>query len=160
MKTTLKYITTILAVLILSNCRGIYEDSTELASDYKASVNSISVADLNAKIEKGESFNLLDVRQPDDFNTDNIPGSVSMPRGDVEFHISDSTFWSSQYMFPPEKSDVIIVYSGDGNLGILSAVTLKQLGYKNVFNLDGGYKAYNPNKDPNAKPKTSGGCGG
>lgn len=160
MKTILKYTTAIIAVFVLSNCRGIYEDSTELASDYKSSVKSISVTELNAKIEKGETFNLLDVRQPDEFNTDNIPGAVSMPRGDIEFYISDSTFWSSQYMFPPEKSDMIIVYSSDGNLGILSAVALKQLGYKNILNLDGGYKAFNPNQDPNAKPKSSGGCGG
>ena len=160
MKTLVKYITVSFIVLSAVNCKGIYEQSSDMASDYKKSVKSITVDELNAKTEKGETFTLLDVRQTSDYSAENIPGSVSLPRGDLEFKISDTEYWSSQYMYPPEKTDTIIVYCNDGNLGILSAVALRELGYKNVYNLEGGYKAFNPNQNPNAQPKASAGCGG
>ena len=104
---------------------------------------------------------LIDVRQPDEYLTENIPGSVSIPRGLLEFNIGSEEFWSTQYMYPPEKDSEIIVYCKAGSRAILSAVSLMQLGYTNVKNLEGGYDAFNPNQDPNAIPKASAaGCGG
>lgn len=160
-----KKVKNIFMLLILSfavsSCKGIYEDITELSADYKQDVKSVTVSGLKAKTEKGENFVLIDVRQPGDYSTENIPGSVSIPRGLLEFKISSEQFWTEQYMYPPEKDTEIILYCKGGNRGILAAISLMQLGYTNVKNLVGGYDAYNPNQDPNAKPKTSsGGCGG
>ena len=160
MKTFTKHIILSLIVLAVVSCRGLYEDNADKAADYKKMVKFITVKDLNDKIEKGETFLLIDVRQTADYATGNIPGSVSVLRGDLEFNMDNVEFWASQYMYPPEKTDTIIVYCNDGNNGILSAVTLMKLGYNHVYNLEGGYKAFNPNQDPNAAPKTSGGCGG
>ncbi|HRZ96077.1 MAG TPA: rhodanese-like domain-containing protein [Paludibacter sp.] len=158
-----KYINNILIICIIfiaASCRGIYEDATEMAADYKSVVKSVSVADLKAKTEKGESYVLIDVRQSDEYMTENIPGSVSIPRGILEFKIGFEEFWTTQYMYPPEKNTEIIVYCKAGSRGVLAAISLMQLGYTNVKNLEGGYDAFNPNQDPNAKPKSSGGCGG
>ena len=160
MKTNIKYLLILSIILLTAGCRGIYEDATEMASDHKSKVKSITVADLQAKTDKGESYLLIDVRQPDEYLTDNIPGSVSIPRGMLEFNIGSEAFWSTQYMYPPEKNTEIIVYCKAGSRGILAAVSLMQLGYTNVKNLEGGYDAFNPNQNPNAKPKSSGSCGG
>ncbi len=160
MKTHIKFMVLSLIVLVAVSCRGIYEDNTDKAADYKKMVKTITADELKAKTEKGETFTLLDVRQASDYNASNIPGSVSLPRGDLEFKISDTEYWSAQYMYPPEKKDLLIVYCNDGTMGTLSAVTLKQLGFQNVYNLDGGYKAFNPNHNPNAQQKASAGCGG
>lgn len=150
------------SLIILTSCKGIYEDGNELANDLKCKQKKISVDELKAKIENGEDFLLLDVRQPDDYYTENIPGSISLPRGVLEFKINDEEFWASQYIYPPSKdSTEIIIYCKSEKRGILAAESLIQLGYKNVKNLEGGYDAFNPNQDPNAKPKkSSGGCGG
>ncbi len=145
---------------IFASCMGVYEDAAEMAAGYKQDVKTISVDSLKLKVEKTGDFLLLDVRQPSDYYTANIPGSVSIPRGVLEFKIASSDFWMAQYMYPPEKTTEIIVYCNAGNNSILAAVALKKLGYKNVKSLIGGYKAYNPNQDPNAKPKSAGGCGG
>ena len=161
MKTNIKYLLILCIVLLTSSCKGIYEDATEMAADYKSEIKSISVAELQAKTDKGESYLLIDVRQPDEYLTENIPGSVSIPRGLLEFNIGSEEFWSTQYMYPPEKDSDIIVYCKAGSRAILSAVSLMQLGYTNVKNLEGGYDAFNPNQDPNATPKASAaGCGG
>lgn len=160
MKTSIKYIALSILVLAFANCRGIYEDSSEEASDLRKMVKTITVDELNALTEAGETYTLLDVRQANVYLTGNIPGSVSLPRGDLEFKIGDTEFWSEQYMYPPEKKDKIIVYCNDGNMGTMSAAALKQLGYENVYNLKGGFKAFNPNQDPKAQPKAAAGCGG
>jgi rhodanese-related sulfurtransferase len=150
------------AFILTAACTGIYEDGNELADDTKSLVKQISVADLNAKIANGEDFLLIDIRQPKDYYTGNIQGSVSIPRGLLEFKINNEDFWATQYIYPPLKdSTEIILYCKSGKRGILAAETLLMLGYKNVQNLDGGYDAFNPNQDPNAKPKEqTGGCGG
>ena len=80
MRTYIKNIFILCIILLTASCRGIYEDATEMAADYKSVVKSITVADLQAKTDKGESFLLIDVRQPDEYLTDNIPGSVSIPK--------------------------------------------------------------------------------
>lgn len=150
----------ILFSCITSSCIGVYEDAAEMASGYKSGIQTITVDSLKAKVEKTGDFLLIDLRQPSDYYTANIPGSVSLPRGILEFKIAEADFWMAQYMYPPEKNTEIIVYCNAGNNSILAAVALKNLGYKNVKSLIGGYKAFNPNQDPNAKPKSSGGCGG
>lgn len=156
---------TILSILALSmlmiSCKGIYEDAAEMAADLRSEISTISVEELKQKVENTEDFLLIDIRQPSDFYTSNIPGSVMIQRGLLEFKIGDNNFWMDQYVYPPEKNTEIVVYCNSGNNSVLAAIALESLGYSNVKSLDGGYKAFNPNQDPNAKPvKPSGGCGG
>ncbi len=155
-----KYILFLLSLCFAFSCSGIYEDGSEMASDKKAQVKSTSVDSLNKMIQNGEEMLIIDVRHSADFYTENIPGSVLMSRGLLEFQIGNPDFWAEQYMYPPEKVGKIIICSKNGELGILSAISLTKLGYTNVSNLEGGYSAFNPNQDPNATPKKSGGCGG
>jgi len=161
MKKLVKTMSIALLMGITSSCQGIYENSSEMAADCKKNTDQISVDDLKTKLEAGGDYYLIDIRQPTDYYTGNIPGSILLSRGVLEFKIDDAGFWAEQYIYPPEKDSEIIVYSDNGDLGILTAQTLTMLGYTRVFNLDGGYKAFNPNQDPNAKPVTPGaGCGG
>jgi phage shock protein E len=161
MKNIFHLLTLSLLLGFATSCKGIYENGSEMAADCSDQVSQICVKTLQAKVEEGGDFYLIDVRQPSDYYTGNIPGSVLIARGVLEFKIDDMDFWSEQYIYPPEKDTEIIVYSENGDLGILAAKSLMQLGFTNVYNLEGGYKAFNPNQDPNAKPVTPGaGCGG
>lgn len=149
-----------LAIFTMLACRGIYENSSEMAQAYRSEILEVNVEELTAKIEAGEEFLLIDIRQPNDYYTENIPGSVLIPRGQLEFMIGSDDYWMEQYMYPPEKDSEIIIYCNDGDFGVLAAKSLQQLGYSHVLNLSGGYRAYNPNQDPDAKPKTpAAGCG-
>ena len=131
-----------------------------MARDYSSLTKQISVEDFKA-IEDSGTFVLIDVRQPVEHYTNKIEGSVLIPRGDIEFKINNEDFWFEQYMYPPSKdSSEIIIYCKSGKRGILATKSLMQLGYKDVKNLKGGYDAYNPNQNPDAKPETSAGCGG
>ena len=160
MKALKRNIILMVAICCFTACTGIYEDGHEMAADNAYLIEQISKAQLDTILKKGGDYVLIDVRQPVEYHTENIPGAVLLPRGILEFKISDEDFWFNQYLYPPKDSTEIIVYCKSGDRGILAAKSLMELGYKNVKNLKGGYDAYNPNQDPNAKPKTSSGCGG
>jgi len=160
-KNTIKYLAVFVLLAWFSGCTGIYENGKELAEDAKARVPEISVDDLKAGIDSGAAFTIIDVRQLAEYNSGNIPGSVCIPRGLLEFKIGNSTFWEEQYMYPPEKGDEIIIYCKSGARGTLAAESLIQIGYTNVKNLTGGFVAFDPAAaSGEVKHEESGGCGG
>ena len=161
MKNKYIYILSIAISIILFNCTGIYEDGAELAKDKVKNITEITVDDLKSKIENSEEFLLIDVRQLKESYTGQIDGSTLIPRGTIEFNISDEDFWMEQFMYPPEDTTEIIIYCKSGKRGILAVESLLQLGYKDVKNLHGGYQAFNPNPDASdAVDPNAGGCGG
>jgi rhodanese-related sulfurtransferase len=142
MNITLKYITIITAFFAVISCSGIYEDGSEMASEIKSQVKSIDLDSLNKMLLSGENLLIIDIRNSSDFYTESMPGSVFISRGMLEFKISNEEFWAEQYMYPPEKNSKIIIISKNGDLGIISILSLMKLGYTNVFNLEEGYNAF------------------
>lgn len=98
----------------------------------KASTQSIDNKTLHGWIEDGEkSFVLLDIREPGEVSAAKIEADESMdiPRGLVEFVFTKKV---------TDHDKPVVVYCKKGGRGALAAATLKELGYKNVYNLDGG----------------------
>ncbi len=150
----------ILLIALVSSCTAIFEDGKELASAAKRDVKQMSADSLKALVENGEAFLLIDVRQPADYETSNISGSFNIPRGELEFLITDEFFWEEQFMYVPLHEDLIIIYCKVGDRGILAAQALQKLGFTNVYNLEGGYTAFAGDEAPAAVKVESGGCGG
>ncbi len=136
-----KWVSALFIIILFSACSNIYENGKELAADTKPYIEEITVDELNLKIENQEEFLLLDVRQPAEYQKSNIPGSILIPRGTVEFKISDDAFWEEEFLYTPLKEDAIIIYCKKGARGILATKTLSELGFTNVKNLSGGISA-------------------
>lgn len=150
-----------LLIIFICGCEGIYENGKELAADTLPYIQEITVDELNSKIENSEDFFLIDVRQPNEFEKSNIPYSTLIPRGLLEFKISDETFWKEEQWIVPEKDAEIIIYCKKGDRGILAAKTLMELGFTNVKNLKGGMSAWDPDLDSaGGEKQNEGGCGG
>ena len=148
------------ALILIPSCTNIYENGKELAADTKPYIEEITVAELNMKIDNQEEFFLIDVRQAAEFEKDNIFYSTHIPRGILEFKIGDEEFWEGEYLHAPEKDADIIIYCKKGDRGILSAKTLRELGYTNVKNLSGGMMAWDPDFDSDSgSEQDEGGCG-
>jgi rhodanese-related sulfurtransferase len=123
-------------------CVGVYEDSSELALGWKSNVESISPQELNSIITAGEDVLVIDVREEGEYYEGNIPGSVNISKGVLEFSTGDAEFWAQQFMYPPEAGSKIVICSRNGDMGVLAAISLKKSGYKNVLNLEGGFESY------------------
>ena len=76
---------------------------------------------------------LIDVREEDEFAEGHIDGSINIPRGELEFKITETV---------PNKATPIMMTCETGRRALLAALTLVEMGYSDVRVLEGGYKGY------------------
>ena len=98
----------------------------------KKNITTISVADAKALLDKGDAI-FLDVRTQKEYKSGHIPGAMNMSRGLLEFKISKKI---------TDKNAVVAVYCKSGGRSCLASDTLVKMGYKNIKNIDGGWKAW------------------
>ncbi|HLJ08996.1 MAG TPA: molybdopterin-synthase adenylyltransferase MoeB [Acidimicrobiia bacterium] len=75
----------------------------------------------------------LDVREADEFEQGTIPGSVFIPRGNLELVVEGKI---------PDKTARVIVYCAGGARSAFAARSLAELGYTDVVNLIGGFNQW------------------
>ena len=121
---------------------GPFNDVKELVHQTKKHVVQISPEDVKAIMDSEGDLYLIAVCEADEFIEGNIPGSVSIPRGLIEFNISKESFWTDMGSVMPSKDYKIVVYCKTGGRGSLAAYSLQQLGYTDVASLHGGYKGW------------------
>nr|MBA3365366.1 molybdopterin-synthase adenylyltransferase MoeB [Actinomycetota bacterium] len=84
------------------------------------------------------------VRERDEWQEGRIPGAVHIPRGFLESRVEQAL---------PERDRTIVVYCAAGNRSAFAAKSLKELGYKNVQSLAGGFTDWKRNGFPTELPK-------
>src|ERR1700722_2794299 len=93
----------------------------------------ISVEELKARIDAGESLHLLDVREPFEHEDFNI-GGLLLPLGRVKnMETGDIDDW---------KDLEVICYCRSGNRSGQACMILETAGFSNVKNLSGGMNAW------------------
>lgn len=93
----------------------------------------INVEELKKKIDKGEEINLLDVREPQEFEEVNIGGRL-VPLGKVQtMQVEELEDW---------KDKEVIIYCRSGRRSMLACQILDQMGFKETYNLEGGILAW------------------
>ena len=81
-----------------------------------------------------ENSVIIDVRETDEYNGGYLPGAIHIPRGVLEFKLSN---------MPEIKKDThILLYCRSGNRSLYAARSLNELGYEKVTSLKGGYVAW------------------
>ena len=134
----------IVTIGLLWSCQKSETNTTveQIVEQATKEVKTISVEELKTKIDSFEMFNLIDVREPSEHNHGYIPGSVSIPRGVLEFNIGKEEFWESTGFYYPETTEEFILYCKKGSRSILAVEALKKLGYENVKIITGGFKKW------------------
>jgi rhodanese-related sulfurtransferase len=97
----------------------------------------ISVEDVKGKMNAGESFMLLDVREPWEFETAQITGAKLMPMGDVPSRAHQE--------LDPEEHIVVMCHHGVRSMNV--TVWLRQQGFENAQSMRGGIDAWSWNVD-------------
>ena len=104
----------------------------DFVAEAKKDICEVSVSDAKGTLDKGGCV-FLDCREPKEFKMGHVPGAVNIPRGLMEWKVSKKI---------PDKNAKIVVYCKVGGRGCLSTCTLCRMGYKNVVNIAGGWKAW------------------
>lgn len=89
----------------------------------------VTVGEIAARREHGDDFILLDVREKDEVRTGYIDGSISVPRGFLEFQIAGKL---------PETDREVVVYCAGGVRSLLAAKAMREMGYTNISSMVGG----------------------
>src|ERR1700759_5265551 len=104
-----------------------------LVNDAKKRVKETNVPDVKRRMDGGEKFVLVDVREESEWAAGHLPGAIHMGRGIIERDIEQRV---------PDTSAKLILYCGGGFRSALSADNLQKMGYTNVWSMDGGHRGW------------------
>lgn len=108
-------------------------------------VPEISVQEVAQKRAHDESFILLDVREPHELNYANLGDDVLLvPLSDIARRYEEAL----PEAVTVDKNAEIVVMCHHGSRSAQVVAYLRQQGWTNVFNMDGGINAYANEVDP------------
>ena len=113
----------------------------KLVAEAKKNVTEISPQEAAAKFKSGKAV-IIDVRDKDEWDEGHIPGAIHMSRGTIELDVEEKV---------PDPNVMIICHCGGGGRGALATESLQKMGYKNVRNMAGGFKAWKAAELPSTK---------
>ena len=97
----------------------------------------IDAVQLKAKIDRGDNFVLIDVREPHEFQICRIPTSKLIPLGELPKRLNELN-----------SADEIVMHCKSGMRSAKGVDFLKQAGFKKVKNMKGGILAWSDKVDP------------
>jgi len=103
----------------------------KIVDDAKTRVRETNVDAVKARIDRGDKFLLVDVREESEFAKNHLPGAIHLGKGIIERDIEARV---------PELNSEMILYCGGGFRSALAADNLQKMGYTNVISMDGGIR--------------------
>jgi len=110
------------------------EAFVRLVNESRAQIRETNVAEVKARLDAGEKFTLVDVREDSEWARGHLPGAVHLGRGIIERDIEERF---------PDKTVELVLYCGGGYRSAMSADNLQKMGYTNVSSMDGGWRGWN-----------------
>ena len=104
-----------------------------IVEDAKKRVREVSIEDTKARLDCGDKFVLVDVREESEYAKNHLPGAIHLGKGVIERDIEESV---------PELNTPIVLYCGGGYRSALAADNLQKMGYTNVLSMDGGIRGW------------------
>ena len=104
-----------------------------IVNDAKRKITETNVQEVNDRLERGDEFYLVDVREESEWKKGHITKAIYIGKGVIERDIEKKI----------ENTEAeIILYCGGGFRSALAADNLQKMGYSNVSSMDGGYSGW------------------
>ena len=114
----------------------------KIVDDARARVRETDVAAVKKRMDRGDKFLLVDVREESEFAKDHLPGAIHLGKGVIERDIEARV---------PELDTEMVLYCGGGFRSALAADNLQKMGYTNVISMDGGIRGWREKNYPLVK---------
>jgi rhodanese-related sulfurtransferase len=111
----------------------------ELVEAVRKRVHEVSIDDVKARLDRGDNFLLVDVREESEFANDHLPKAIHLGRGIIERDIEERV---------PALDAPLVLYCGGGYRSALAAENLQKMGYTNVLSMDGGIRGWREKNYP------------
>jgi len=105
--------------------------------DAEAGVPEITVKDLAERVAKGDDFDVIDVREPQEYAFARLPFTQLLPLGDLPRRLSEL-----------DSARDIVVHCRTGKRSAQAVEMLQQAGFRKVWYLKGGIDAWSREVDP------------
>jgi rhodanese-related sulfurtransferase len=105
-----------------------------LVEDAKTRVREIRIGEYAAMKEGGAPHLLVDIREESEWAAGHAAGAIYIGKGVIERDIEAKV---------PDKSTTLVLYCGGGYRSALAGDMLQKMGYRDVFSLAGGWRAWN-----------------
>jgi rhodanese-related sulfurtransferase len=105
----------------------------KIVDDARKRIRETNPDEVKAKLDRGEKFLLVDVREESEFAKDHLPGAVHLGKGVIERDIEQRV---------PDLNTPMVLYCGGGFRSALAADNLQKMGYTNVISMDGGVRVW------------------
>jgi len=99
--------------------------------------HEITPEEVKMKLDGGEEFTLLDVREPWEFETASMPGAKLIPMGDVPSRAHQE--------LDPENHIVVVCHHGVRSMNVTA--WLRQQGFEKAQSMRGGIDAWSRSVD-------------
>jgi rhodanese-related sulfurtransferase len=104
-----------------------------LVNDAKKCIKETNVSDVKQRLDAGEKFVLIDVREESEWGRGHLPGAIHLGKGVIERDIEQRL---------PDAGTKLVLYCGGGFRSALAADNLQKMGYNNVESMDGGWRGW------------------
>jgi rhodanese-related sulfurtransferase len=104
-----------------------------IVEDAKKRIREVSVAEVKAMLDRGERFELIDVREESEWTKGHLPRARHLCKGIIERDIETTV---------PDHDARLVLYCGGGFRSALAADNLQRMGYTTVVSMDGGWRGW------------------
>jgi rhodanese-related sulfurtransferase len=115
------------------------EGFLKLVEDAKTRVRELSVEETRARMKANPAARLIDVREDNEWQKGHAADAEHLGRGIVERDVEQAH---------PDKDAELILYCGGGFRSALAADNLQRMGYRQVYSMAGGWKAWKDSGAP------------
>jgi rhodanese-related sulfurtransferase len=91
------------------------------------------VREVQRSLERGDDIVFVDTREEHEWNEGHAPAAIHLSKGVIERDIESRI---------PSKNQEVVLYCGGGYRSALAADSLRKMGYRNVFSMKGGWRAW------------------
>lgn len=114
---------------------------SQIVQECAADVQELFPWDLEERLEAGEDILLVDLREPYEYDTMHIDGSLSVPRGILEA----AAEWDYEETEPDlvnARDKTVVLLCRSGHRSVLAANCLKRQGFGDVWSLKTGLRGW------------------
>lgn len=103
-----------------------------LVAEARTRVREVAAADLQRTLALQRGARLIDVREESEYRAGHVRGAEWLGKGIIERDIEKTV---------PDKDTPVFLYCGGGYRSALAADNLQKMGYRQVWSIDGGWRA-------------------
>ena len=105
----------------------------KIVEDAKSRIRETSIAEVKAKLDRGDEFVLIDVREESEWASGHLPQAIHLSKGILERDVEARI---------PDHTTPLVLYCGGGFRSALAADNLQKMGYTNALSMDGGVRGW------------------